>query len=355
MKRFICLLLVLLLLVPAAMAQLPSGSFTHPEIGEFLTMNFADGMPFFSIYDFLYYQVQSPMQPYRGLTSGYRDDISQAVLDPAYVLTQVFSHPQEGEAMYYTGINARYAAGLNQLPLEQRVQAMLSLNGFEGAEGQQALLAYPGFEGLAEETSAGDFQQFQVQIGDMVYPYRLLSLMFKAGDHQQFHERYSFVKTQQGWRLLFITQEYTDDYMARGNYIHGTTGAMLADIQQKKQEAMLGTAFGMQQAEAQTAMAEALSNDNISLVDGALGEAVLFRLPAKAAFTFEKEGLSAIQYSFTGAEAYYSIFLSLYTRFSDPVSISQDGRMRWSLNDVVMELVYDQVTPTLSMWPVKEE
>lgn len=352
MKRLIGFLLALLLAAPAAFAQLPTGSFTHPEIGEFLSVFYVEGMPRFSIYDYPYYEILDPGASYRGMEPGYRDRVEETSLSPEEVLTKVFLNSIEGETMFYTGINAQYAAVLNELALENRVKAILLLNGFEGAQGYRQLSDLAGFDAKEMQRLGESYQDYQVKIRDKVYPFRLLAMFFAGPD---FQERYSFIKTEQGWRLLFITKEYTDDYMARGSYIHGFTGSEFQDIEEKKTETLLGTAFGMEEAQAAEAVRVFLGRETIDLQDGTISDAVIFRLPAQADFTFDSQGLSGIRYTFQGAEAYYSAFISLYTRFFDPVSIGADNRMCWSLNDVAYELIYDEVAPVLQIAPVRAD
>lgn len=349
--RSMIILLVLTSLLGAS-AEL-EGSFTHPELGEFLTIKFVNHMPYFTIYDFMYYEIVDPSVPFRNMLVNQTNIVNDKMVKLDTSLERFFDsvdNPVEGtppSILSYGGISADYSIALEQLPIEERITALKLLNGFEGVKGYKKLLTIPGFEYADIETLEQEHVDFSVKVGKTKYPYRVMMFHFSQGDWVEYNERYCYVKVKGDWKLARITKEYTDDYSARGKYTHGMTGSLLDGLEDINQEAIRGAAFGMKVADVEQLEGVEAGDEGILVED-----AVLYRLPTTLEYLMKGGKLAEIQYTLKNSQAYYSAFISLYTRYADPITIDEEGNMTWSTNDMTIELLYHDETPVIVFSPV---
>lgn len=353
MKRKFFLLLVVGVLV---LAQLPGFAvsninFTHPEVGEPMSIGYVNAMPYFSIYGFIYYQMVNPAEPYRGLKS------NQAVLDAGAMasaqeaLNAIFDSVEGKDggtppALFaYTGAAEPYSEQLDALERGDKIKAVLLLNGFSGAEGYDDMGRVPGFEEEDLSELKELYTDFYARVGGEVYPYRVIQFYAEEQDATEyFFERYNFIMMDGEWRLLHITREYAEMTSERETYIHGMAGYTLETAHDTIYTALWDFTWG-----------EAVKDDVIAqgaVEDGnayKITDTMMFRVPCDAAFTFDGEELDSITYSFKNAQSYYSAFISMYTRLADPITVSDNGDMSWSLNDTYFQLKYDKEAPSLQV------
>lgn len=358
LAKYACLVLALMLAMPVsgALAGAEFANFTHPEVGEFMTITILDGAANFEIYGFTYYSIVDPARPYRGMAVnqlqllndrnvGFEESM-QLMLDTVegkegYPALSLFE--ARGEALPYN-------EQLKALGREEKIKALRILNGFDGPEGFEALRSIPGFEKADVDALAERYIDYDVTIDGVRYPYRAQVFYFEEeGDwYQCYNEKYGYVKVDGQWKLIRITKEYADQYKQRTPYIHGVSGSMPEMLLETNDEAMRGTVFGMQLGEAESILGVSAADGGITLTDEKL-----YRLPAKARFSFENEQLSQVEYTFDNVQSFYSAFISLYIRYFDPVTLDEDGNMTWCQNDMTVSLRFDTEAPTLTFTPAE--
>lgn len=349
-KKHLVLFMALLLCLSVVHTGVAMTSgFTHPEIGELLTVTFEEGLPSFSIYDFPYYVVADPANAMRDIKANFTTLPHPDMMDVDTALERFYqSLSKPYLAIYtlvYTGVAAPYADALNALPLKERIEAIKLLNGFGGAGGYEALKGYAGFEQADVAAMAASHMDYHVKIGDQVFPYRVLPFHFEGEDWVSFTERYAFLQVQGEWKLSRTATEYTDDYLFRGKYIHGITGSEPEALAETNGPLLRDMTFGMTPDQV-AALENVPAANEITVPD-----VVAFRIPATLHYAFGKDGLEKISCTFDSREAYFSAFLSLYMRYSDPVTIAENYDMTWSLNDMLITLTYDEDSPVVSFQP----
>lgn len=348
-KRAITLALALVLLAAPALAAFKgSMTFTHPEIGEPLSIYFINGMPLFKIYGFTYYHVVDPAQAYRGLMANRIPELQEGLPTAQETLTaflmDVTGQTGQGAIYDYTNDFAAYADSLNALTLEDRVRALLLLNGFEGPSGYEQLAQMPGFENMDFSALAETFVEYTVNIAGQRYPFRVVQFRVDEGEvHEYYLERYSFVMYEGAWRLSRVSKEYADEYAQRV-YIHGLTGYAEDMVYDAAYELLRDNEWGLSAQEVAKYEGGQPAGDTLDVpgID-------IFRIPADVHYTFDQDGLMAARYQFGNEQAYYSALISLYMRFGDPVEVAEDGNISWSTNDTLIRLLYDQKTPALEV------
>lgn len=278
-KRLLSLALAMLLVGITPGAQAWVSGFTHPEIGELLTVKFDNGMPMFSIYDFPYYVVADPAQPLRGIKANFTEVPNKNMLNADAALGMFFdSLTAPKYAIYrlvYVGVNADYTEALSNLPEKERIEAIQLLNGFGGAGGYAALTGFKGFEDTDVSALAASHMDYHVKIGNSVYPYRVLSFHFEGDDWVSFTERYAFLQVDGEWKLSRAVTEYTDDYLFRGKYIHGISGSAPEAIEETNAPLLRGATWGMTEKEVSAL-------ERVKPADGGVvvNDIVAFRIPA---------------------------------------------------------------------------
>lgn len=355
MKKKISSALIMLLvlsMVSGANAAAGSSSFTHPELGEFLTIQFTNGVPSFSIYGFTYYEVVDPLTPYRGMNVNAMDLVHKgmpALEDSLNKLLDSVEGLTGDEVPFdfvYAGMLDEYTEALESLPREERVKALRLLGGFDGKKGYKKLKNIAGFEDVDVAYLEESHVEFTVRVGNKTYPYRVLMFHFSQEDWVEYNERYCYLKVGEAWKLARITKEYTDDYSARGSYIHGLSGSDPMMMEEVNFEVMRGSGFGMARADV-----EAL--ENVKAQDGSItvDDTTVFRLPAKAEYVFKSGKLTHLEYTLRNVQSYYAAFISLYTRYSDPTTINENSDVVWSLNDRTITLNFNDTEPTIVIAP----
>ncbi len=343
----LALVLALMVTVPAFALGM---TFTHPEIGEPMTVSFVNGMPLFKIYGFTYYQIVDPMAPYRGLLVNRSPLVGEGMPGLEESLGQVLdsAETESGQAelsFSMTGIAAEYAEQLDALPRAEKINAILLLNGFSGLEGYAELKAIPGFETMDVSGLSETYLPFSVRVGERRYEYRVLQFSFADDEnHEYYVERYAYLKVDGQWRLARIAREFADQYESRQLYVHGVAGFALEPLYDVHYEAMQELEWG--------APVEAAASLNGAVMDGnAVGipETTLFRIPCSVSFSHSNGVLNGITYTLRNEQSYYSAFISLYMRYADPVTVSPEGDMTWSLNDTYIELIYEKDQPIVRL------
>lgn len=358
MKKISLLLLSLMLLLASALpafAEAPkTASFTHPEMGEFMTIKFERHLPQFSIYGYTYYEILDSETPWRGLTANAVKLVNNKMATVDQALEKLFdsiegrTEDREPADFMYTGIMDQYDKQLAALPLKERIQAIKILGGFEGVKGYKQLAKLAGFEDVDVKALEESHQEYTVKAGKDKYAYRVLMFHVDEGNWVEYNERYDFLKVSGKWKLARIVKEYTDDYRTRGKYLHGLSGSDPADIQKANEDGLHELTFGMKIKDAAEALnAEAGKNEIL------LSDTTLFRLPASASLEFKGGNLSRILYTLQSEQAYFSAFISLYNRYADPILVDDKGMMSWSTNDLVITLTPNGDAPTVSYEPYK--
>lgn len=340
----------------SAFAGAQTANFSHPEVGEFMTVVFDRQSAHFEIYDFTYYLIIDMEKPYRGIMvkapglassdNPSFDEVTNRVLDTAegkdgYPVLNSFS-------LY--GAVKEYDEALAALNREDKVKALRILNGFDGADGFDALQTIPGFENVSIDELKAKYLDYYVTIGGIRYPYRTQGFFFEEDDwYEYYNEKYSFVQMEGEWRLIRITKEYSDEYKQRSPYVHGLSGSTPDMVAKTNEEALRSVAWGMSKEEAAGVLAASAAGDRIELT-----EQKLYRLPCRAEFIFDAEQkLDSVRYTFDSAQAFYSAFVSLYIRYFDPVVLDEQGNMQWFQNDMLIDLTYDDHAPTLTFARLK--
>ena len=348
MRKLLALALALALSLASLSALALGTTFTHPEVGEPMTIGYVNDMPFFKIYGFTYYQIVDPETPYRGLlTNPAEADFSKLPdLDTAVNAMLDSAEGKDGGVaplvFATTGVLEPYQAQLQELSREDKVKAIKLLNGFDGAEGYAELSGVPGFEEEDFSEFSDHYVEFTVRIGEELYNYRVMQFYVEEEDfHEYYFERYNFIEDNGVWRLLRLTKEYADVTAEREAYVHGLTGYSLETAYDNNHDALMDLVWGD-------------SLENVLGIDGAVekdGKVVIkdgsiFRIPAQITFKFE-DGLERIEYLFNNELSFYSAFISLYNRYADPVMVMKNGDMTWSNNDTFLHLLYDKNAPSL--------
>lgn len=350
-KRTICLLLAAVLLFGALSASALGMTFTHPELGEPMTLGYVNAMPFFKIYGFTYYQMLDPAVPYRGLTSNQAAPDAMKMATAEEALNAVFDSAEGKDGgvkplvFAMTGMMEPYQEQFDALEREDKVKATLMMNGFSGASGYDTMAQVPGFEEEDLSELKDMYTDFVVRLGSETYPYRVIQYYVEEEDfHEYYFERYNFIQMDGVWRLLHITKEYADVTIERETYIHGMVGYTLETAYDNIYEAFFNLAWVDTREDVAASTGTASQG-----ADEILRDTMLFRIPCDAVFSFDDAGLSKITYVFKNEQSFYSAFVSLYTRLADPILVSESGDMSWSLNDAYFHLTYDKDAPSLSV------
>lgn len=351
MKKIWIASLALILALSVALPAFALGmTFTHPEIGEPMTVSFVNGMPQFKIYGFTYYQIVDPQTPYRGLTANRTPLIGEGMPGLEESVNQMLDSAEaasgrEGLSFSAAGVAADYAEQLDRLPRGEKVRAILLLNGFSGPEGYTELQSIPGFEGEDFSGLADTYLIYTARVGERRYEYRVLPFSFEdAENHEYYVEWYAYLKVDGQWRLARIAREFADQFESRQLYVHGVAGFGLEPLYDVHYEAMRELEWGAPM-------------DSVIGLEGAeadgngvrISETALFRIPCSVSFAFAGGGLEGITYSLRNEQSYYSAFISLYMRYANPVTVSPEGDMTWSLNDTYIELIYDKNQPLVRL------
>lgn len=358
-SRFIAFVLCVILFSSNVLAEesLPrAGSFTHPEVGEFMTIEIDNHLASFQIYGFTYYRIIPYEEPYRGLLVNAPMLINDNNATLEQSLNNVFDcvdGTMEGYAplisFSYTGFAQQFEAQLNALSREDRIKALRILGGFDGKEGYQAINQLPGFENVDISTMSEQYQEFYVQVGGVRYPYRVMMFFFEEEDwYEYYNERYHYIHIDNEWKLVRITKEYSDEYSQRSKYIHGMEGSDPSLVVDTNNEALRATAWGMSIDEVSKRLNVQADGETITLEKNHL-----YRVPADLSFHFSENKLDEIVYAFSDEQQYFSIFVSLYIRYFDPTEIDADGDITWYQNDMRISLTYDESAPTLTFSPIK--
>lgn len=357
MKKILALLGVLCLLVSLAAPALASepleSVFTHPEVGEIMKVSFNEGMPYFMIYGYVYYQLMPPSLDYRGLKVNQTPLINDRMPSLAQSLDALFQgvKAQMDEKVLvtfeYKGIMEEYAKELEALGAEDRIKAIRILNGFDGVKGFKALKEIPGFENVDLDALKDSYRDYFVQVNGKKMEYRLLNFYFEEVEWDKcYFEHYCYLKVGKDWKLARITKEYTGEYRQRANYLHGMAGALPENLIETNSELM-------QMAEWKMPM-EDVENIKGAYKEGKLvkiDDVTIFRIPASLSFGFKGNKLSKVEYSFQNVQSFYSAFISLYIRYIDPIEVDEKGNMAWYTNDMKIQLNYDAQKPTMLITP----
>jgi hypothetical protein len=352
MKKITALLLTLALALSFCAPALALGkTFTHPEIGEPMTVGFPDGMPMFKIYGFIYYELPSPLTPFRGMTVNQyallHDRMPTLDESLSLLLDSVEGKGAEeaAAAFDFTGVMEEYAEQLKALPKEQKIAAIKLLGGFEGTEGYKALEDIPGFENADTSNLIADYQDFTARVNGARYPYRVLQFLVEGGEfYEYFYERYAYLKLEGTWRLVRVSREYADMYAEPPAYVHGIAGYVSVTLDDVHYEIMQDLAWGATKGEVLELEGAEDDGDKIRIM-----QTELYGVPADVTFSFTDGGLSEISYRLDNEVSYYSAFISLYSRYLDPITVMENGDMSWPLNDAVITLVYDKNSPVLTV------
>lgn len=362
MKRILVLALAFILLISTnSFAALLSKGFTHPEVGEYLTVQIDACSPSFDIYGFTFVTFPPSSERYRGSYVNLLSICSSAYSDARTGLTNIL-RSVEGEFGYakpilfeYRGPESEFTEQLNALELNDKVEALLLLNGFEGVEGYQKL-AQSGL--LGEDIDFSDFinayRDYEVVLFDECYPYRVMSFYFDEGDDaaiEYYTERYHFLKIKEEWKLFRVVKEYSSYYVERKVPIYGLS--FLEDPSTIDYnfyfEPLLGFNWGDDIQKVETELGLTAEKHQIVIEDSEL-----YRLPAKAILKFTDGKLSSITYQFDVVESYYASYLSSYLRYYDPIYVDNDLNMYWCNDAFDIKLNYHSSSPSIIFSPHKK-
>lgn len=339
-----------------ALATDEAGAFTHPEVGEFMTIHVDNHLADFEIYGFTYYRLIPYEEPYRGLNVNALELINEknASFEVAMEkLLDCVDGKMEGYppivSFSYTGYALQFEKQLKALDRADQIKALRILSGMDGAQGFQDLKNLPGFENTDISNMVESHQDYFVRINGVRYPYRVMMFFFEEEDwYEYYNERYHFIQVEGEWKLIRIAKEYSDEYSQRSKYIHGFEGTDLALVADTNFEALRGTTWGMSIQQASTLLKAQANEDEI-----VFEKDQLYRVPAKSSYQFGENGLESITYTFDGLQRYYSIFVSLYIRYFDPIEIDENRTITWCQNDMNITLSYDEAAPTLTLSPAE--
>lgn len=353
-KKLVLSLTIAIMLASCTLAYAASSSFTHPEIGEYMTVHVSYGGAQFDIYGFPYYVVPSPTRSHRGIKVNKSELINKDNPPFDTAITKLFDSLNGRyknfpvpKSFRLGGTAEPYTEYIMALPVEQRLEALKALGGFNGLEGYDALLGYPGFTADDVAKFKQEHREYRVKIRNNIYPYRVLQFYFEEDDaYGYFNERYAFVETKgRSWVLLRIAKEYDIAYAQRSKYIHGLSGSNAEDLLDANSEALYGMSPGMSFEEVLAQTNGVVGKKNTIT----LNDTELYRMPCSLTFHFDDENrLYKTTYKFTQRQSYYSAFVSLYIRYYDPLVINANKKTAWNLDNMLIELNGDSKTPTLS-------
>lgn len=340
MKRtLLCVLAaVIAVLCASANALVPEDvDFSHPEVGEVIQFRIVNGAPYFAIYGYVYYDIVDPASPYRGLYANRFELNAADMPDLETVLTNILGDTalQEGTpgALSYGGGLEAYAGQLSALQGEELRKAVGILGGFIGEEGFSSLGAAEGFEEADTRALAEGYTAYTVRVDGHRTPYRVLSFRSWDEEGEPFIERYCFLRLDDQWRLSRLSREYTDDYQSRTAYIHGVPGSDPTGLEAMNEEALDDVAWGSSPDEVSGRTGVPLREGKVTVEDY-----ILYRLPTTLEYLFEEGALTQRRFLLEEEEAYYAAFVSLYTRYSDPITLSETGEATWSTEDLFIVL-----------------
>jgi hypothetical protein len=355
MKKTKVILLSLILSLSAAfpaMAEIKPVTFTHPELGEIIKVTFSHRMPVITLYGYKYYEIMDTANTLcRGMKTGGMYNVSSKSLTPEAAMAAFFASvegrgSEPAATAAYTGVSESYAGALAALPEGQRISALLLLNGFSGLEGYEQLKSVPGFENTDTAALAAGYLDYTVDMYGRRIHYRVLMFSITESDGTFYMERYCFLRPGKVWRLHEITREYVNEYNARTRYIHGVAGSVPDELTDVNAQILRGLEWGMT-PEAIAAL------EKTAVTDGAVSvnDTLLYRQQTRLDCVFTDNGLSGMKYTFTGANAYFAAFVSLYMRYADPAAIDKDNTITWSLENFTITLRYDANSPVLEVTP----
>lgn len=354
MKKTITLLMILCLIISSfSFAEPQVKIFTHPEIGEQMTVGFENGnRPYFQIYGYYYYRFMGVNDSYRGLQAikDYNNIDAQINQSKAIksILTDIEADKSIKSVSFFTGSNEINDIVKN-LSIEEKIEFLDALYGFKGIDGYNKLEQNKEIKQVIEQLKENYFE-YSVKINDIIYPFRAFMLYIEGEKlEDSYFERYSFVKSNDEWHLLNITREYTNEYKERSKYVHGL--ASIEKISTKDiVEATIGSNidFKTTKNEFSKLIESKINNNSVTIKDDEI-----FGLYTDSTYEFDNDTLSKITYTFANLESYYSCFISLYTRFTEPCIINNDGTMVWSTNDLLMTLSPVGAFPKLEITAIK--
>lgn len=100
-----------------------------------------------------------------------------------------------------------------------------------------------------------------------------------------------------------------------------------------------------------TADVETLENKQAQGNTLRVDDIAVYRLPATIEYQFSNDKLSGVTYTLRNIQSFFAAFISLYTRYSDPITVNENGDVTWSLNDMTISLNYIDESPTLVFAP----
>ncbi len=351
-KLFLVSLCILTLFVNSVFAR--TSNFTHPEIGEYMTVRINDGSANFEIYGFTYYDVPKYGYSHRGLKVNNIDLINESNADYETAVNKIFESLDGRyerfpvpEKFALGGMLEPYTDRILALSEAERADALKALAGFNGKEGYDALLNYEGFTEEDIALLKEKHIDFTARIRNNIYPYRVLQLYFEEeGDYEYYNERYAFVKTKmRDWVLIRVAREYNVPYSQRTPYIHGMSGSDPKDLEAPNAEASQGLSFD---TDFKTALEKTNGAPNKKGTSITVKDSQIYRIPADVTYYFSDDNLYKITYKFSDRAAFFSAFVSLYVRYYDPLIITLNGETSWFLEDMIISLNWDSKQPTLN-------
>ncbi len=347
-KTLACMAALVILLSAVPAGALVDIAFSHPELGEVIVVGYNHGMPYFSIYGYVYYEMVDPTEPYRGLYVNGPDVTSAEQPSLEEALRLLFADIGESVEGLYVGVLEDFGDRLSALPVDRRIEAVGILNGFGGQEGFERLSELPGFEEADVWPLSETYAEYYVTVGKEEYPYRVLSFQMLDEEGERFVERHCFLRIGETWRLSRITREYTDDYQSRTHYVHGVPGSDPQALAEVNEEALGEVGWDWSVEQVSKAEKARLEGNAVTVED-----VILYRLPATLKYIFNSKGvMQKRHFALQGEEAYYSAFISLYMRYSDPVTFTRTGKATWSTNDLMIVLNFSRENPSIDFLPL---
>lgn len=352
LKLFIISLCVFAFALSGVSAR--TSSFTHPEIGEYMTVSINDSNANFEIYAFTYYNVPSNNYSHRGLKVNNTDLINKNNADYETAVNKIFESLDGRYERFPApkkfalgGVLEKYTDRILALDETDRAAALKALAGFDGKDGYDALINYEGFTESDIEELKENHIDFTARIRKNIYPYRVLQFYFEEeGDYEYYNERYAFVKTKmRDWVLIRVAREYNVPYAERTPYVHGMSGSNPKDLEQPNNEASQGLSFD---TDFETALEKTKGTPNKKGTSITVKDSEIYRIPADVTYYFSDDNLYKVSYKFSGGSAYFSAFVSLYVRYYDPLIITLNGETSWFLEDMIISLNWDSKNPTLN-------
>ena len=357
-KRIIAMVLIMMMvmLLSSTALAVGAGSFTHPEVGEFMSVHIGEGLADFQIYGFTYYRIIPGDKPYRGLNVNAQELINKSNATFEQSMDMLYDSVEGKMAdsapilsFEYTGNAKQYSDQLNDLDRKDRILALRLLNGMDGKKGFSKLKTLPGFESVDVSLLESEHNEYKIRLNGKEYDYRVLMFFFEEEDwYEYYNERYHYIKVNGTWKLIRITKEYSDEYSQRSKYIHGMEGMDPALGAETNAEVLRGTHLGMSADEVGKIIGREINENEITLENEQI-----FRVPAAVTFHFDKNNLDEVTYNFNSDQVYYSAFISLYIRYFDPVLIDENGDITWYQNDMDITLKYNEGLPILTFSSVR--